>query len=300
MTTPPDSVSTTSLTMSYEGEEFTDSSILASDLAEVIRSSERLLERSNFITNGSNAALTLRVMSRPPSSFDFDLLVEVTNSALRLVPPAVRGAGYLRRLLVGDQDTLGLFGAFRSSRGHRPSNLDSDSGAIVLQDGSRRLDIYPEALDLLRDRDIHLSLHGLSAPLHGSRDNSLAIRDGTNELFTMAGSDIDTLEVQELGDVNLQEVDIPSQNLTVVAPNLRNRGARWQLSDGYRTNWYAILDEEFLQRVEETTIRFGTGDTLDCHVRIAEYTREDGSKKILHTILYVRSIRERGRQQQLF
>jgi hypothetical protein len=64
-------------------------------------------------------------------------------------------------------------------------------------------------------------------------------------------------------------------------------GNKWRLNDGERTEWYDVLDEAFLSRVQDGRESFRSGDTLISRVRLEQWRDADGELRQNRTIMQV-------------
>ena len=154
------------------------------------------------------------------------------------------------------------------------------------------------AFELLNDSQVRQALHGICKPLERDGFSKIAIKDELGELVSLEPDDVDFSEGPDNQNEDVNVIDIPRQNLTVVAPNLDEPHAKWRLgSGGHSTHWYAILDEEFLDRVSQRIEKFGSGDVLVARVRIRQRVSPD--RKIASEYEILRVIEHNGGEEQL-
>ena len=211
----------------------------------------------------------------------------------------VSSAANLKQLLVGNPNVLGVFGAFKRLRGRpfRISDNDQDidsQDAITLEAKELKISIPVNVFNVFTDPIIQRSLHGILTPLKNQNMDEIVIRDGDGEEISLKSEDFDALEDYEEETSNT--IDIPNQNLSVSAPSLDKPHNKWRLHDGQTTHWYSVLDENFIRRVENNEIRFGTGDVLTCHVRIIQRISNSNTITARYEIIEVIAHRENERQ----
>ncbi len=262
-------------TMSYLGESVEDNTMDVIQLADALHSAQRLHHRANAIVNGNTAVASLRIRATSPGSFEVELLLYVAAALNVLSPNLVTTAVNLKELLTGDRNIIGVIGAFKHLRGRPHKVVDQSPDAVWLEAKDLRLNVPVRVFEILRDPRVRRALHGLVAPLRAPGMNRFDIRDEHGDLVSIGSSDIDPPRDDESQDATENVIEIPRQNLTVVAPNLDDPHAKWRLGNGQTISWYSILDKHFLQKVIDGDERFGTGDVLVCSVKITQELSKD-------------------------
>ncbi len=300
--TLPIQITQSSWTVSYEGENFEDGSIGALELADALRALQSLVVRCNALTNDPETPPVLRIRAQPPASFEFLSELNVYTAAVPLIADVRLTADALRAVIFGARGTLGVLGLIAALRGRMASDIERQGDSIIIEETAeyRRAVVPSQIFNLAADRDVRISAAGLFAPLRGSANNSLVIRDDSDDVFSMNGSDIDAFEYGRIGADEDNDTDLPAQSLRISAVNLANRNARWRLSDGKRTDSYYIRDEEFLDRVMDGEERFGKGDILICRVLQTEYTRRNGQLSTRYNVIRVLEHQQPPIQEPLF
>lgn len=300
--TTRDGISQTSWTMSYEGESFEDGSIGALELADALRALQSLVVRCNALTNDPETPPLLRIRTQPPASFEFLSDLSVYTAAAPLIADVRLTADALRAVIFGARGALGVLGLIAALRGRIASNTERQGDSIIVEETAdyKRTIVPLRTFELADDRDVRVYAAGVFAPLRGNGNNRLVIRDGSDDLFSMSGNDIDTFEYNDVGTNGDRDMELPVQSLRVVAVNLVNRNARWRFSDGDRTDYYYIRDEEFLDRVMNGEERFGKGDILICRVVQTQYTRSNGQVAARYNVIRVLEHQQPAVQAPLF
>ncbi|MDE2684333.1 MAG: hypothetical protein OXI54_09305 [Chloroflexota bacterium] len=269
---------TTTWTLVYDRQGQDMVSIDAEDLADTLQALRQIVQRSNQIVNGAASDASLRVLATRPGSFDLVCQMSVMFAGA-MVPmasqygPAVMA---LKTLLFGGSDVEGIFNIFKYRRGHpiRPQNITADVVNIV--EGDVNYNITVDEQSILQDVIIQTGMRDMVRPMQRGDVDVMSFRDDDREMVTFHHDDFDWRVMETVASEEFNTINIDSQRLRVVAPNLGNPYAKWRLSDGSTTNWYSILDESFLKRVTDGEERFGTGDTLECRVRIVQSVDDMG------------------------
>lgn len=277
MNAPDSIITTTRLTVSYEGEGVVDNTIAVDALVPALSALDRLFLRSNGIINGAGTQASLRLSALRAGSFEVELLLLVSYASNVLAGPFITPAANLMQLVVGSTQGLGAIGVFKRLRGRTPTVVERNPDFVTieadqLRTGSVeargiRLNIPVSTAEVAEDSVAWRIMHDVFAPLQSPEINKMTFREENAELVSLESGDVDRLEetsAQDQPDVS----EISTRNLTVVSPNFENSYAKWSLKDGQTTNWYSIADESFLQRVSEGQERFGADDILVCRVKI--------------------------------
>ena len=292
-------------TVSYHFDESTDNSIDVSDLTPTLLGMQRVCLQANEIMNGDAAIASLRIRATAAGSFDVDLVLFVTNVAVNVLTSSyVTSAANLKQILMGDPSVLGVLGSFKRLRGRQfkvSDNEDddvSDENAVTIEAKELKIKIPTEVFRVLEDSGVQRTLHSMLTPLKGHSVERITIRDEGSELLSFTSDDFDEIETSE--DEIGKPIEIPSQDLILSAPSLLNPNSKWRLHDGQTTHWYSVLDSNFIQRVTDGKIRFGTGDILTCHVRIIQKLSSYNTLVSEYEIVKVISHRQNERQMPLF
>ena len=289
--------STATLSLSYEGEDVADNTIDVLELSDSLQAIHSLFIRSNQIINGRNAEASLRIQATPPGSFDISLLLLVTAYGVNLLPgDFFTAAANLKQLLTGNANLLGVFGAFKRLRGRPFHTTEQAQDTVTVTARDLQVSIPLKVFEIFQDSSVQRALHAIARPLRSDGINRIAIKDETGELISLDPDDVDFPEDYDSEEVIDNVIDIPKQNLTVVAPNLDDVYAKWRLNNGQTTNWYSIRDDLFLDRASQGDVKFGTGDILACSVRINQAI--SGVNKITNDYQVTRVIAHHGREVQ--
>ncbi len=280
MNAPDSTITTTRLTVSYEGEGVSDNTIAVNALVPALSALDRLFLRSNGILNGVGAETSLRISAVHAGSFEIELLLFVSHASNVLSGPFITSAANLMQVVIGSAQALGAVGAFKQFRGRSPTVVERNPDFVVLESGQLRtgsfeardirLSIPVRAAEIAEDSVAWRIMHDVFTPLQSPEINKMVFREENAELVSFETGDLD--QIEELADQKRPDgvIEIPRQDLTVVSPNFEKPSAKWRLNDGRTTNWYSIADKSFLQKVSEGQERFGADDILVCRVEITQ------------------------------
>ena len=273
MVQPANVLATTSnWTVVYDRDNSEANSIDAAELASSLLAMQQLCIRSNRVLNGDMATAELRVVTTERGSVEvyLELSVVLAGGAHVLPGGFVVASDYLKAILFGNRVINGIVGIFKLLRGRRYTANEINADTVNIIEGDLNINITMGEHSVLQDVGVRGNLQSVVNPLKDRNFDSITFRDENNELIKLEHDDFDWSAFDEIEDERTDTLDIPSQRLRVTAPNLENRGAKWQLNDGRVTRWYSIDDGAFLQRVIDGEERFGKGDILICDVQVME------------------------------
>ena len=299
MNQPGSAETSSAFTLSYDGQGIVDNSMDAIDFTGSIQAMHTLLVRSNQILNGKYATASLRIKVPGSGSVDANLLLFVSVSAVNFLSgDFITSAANLRQLLTGSPGLRGVIEAFKHLKGRPIDSSEQMNDVIRVSAKELRIDIPAKAFELFQDSLVRQALYGVYRPLAGNGIDKITIKDETGDLVSLDPTDVDFAEDSVSQNTDENVIDIPRQALTLVAPNLDDPHAKWRLSTGGRiSNWYSIVDEDFLARVIGRDERFGSGDVLVANVRI--HQKVSAERKISSEYTIVRVIDHHGREEQM-
>ena len=199
----------------------------------------------------------------------------------------VVAAEALKSILIGNKIIPGVVGIYKFLKGRRRSINEINASTVNIIDGDMNINITAGERSVIQDIGVRGNLRTIIEPLQQGSFDRIVFKDDDGEMIELVHDDFDWSSVDEPPDEHSSFIDIPSQRLRVTAPNLENRNAKWRLNDGQNTQWYAINDDIFWQRVINGEERFGTRDILICDVRIIQTASDDNRVKNDYQIMRV-------------
>lgn len=276
--------------ITYDGPALASHEMDARELAPALLAVGSLLESATWALHGDRVKPRVKVRgSFRTGSFgiDFTLATDwiVTIRDLFASEGASATANGLEILgalgFVWWAGKRSLLTVLRWLHGRRVRHLEAtDTGAILSVDGET-LEIEREVMLLLGNERVLQSLEAVTAPLE---------RDGIDVLAT--GSD-DTITETIRKEERAWFAPLPTESGQLFSNRIRSalyiesptfkEGKKWRFSDGQASFSAEIADEEFLERVESGSARFGKGDILIVDIRIVQ-TRSGGKFRTERTI----------------
>jgi hypothetical protein len=272
------------------------------DLAPALLAVGNLIESTNRVVNGDNAAARVQVRNVAPGSFSIGLDVSVTYlqtiKDMLAGPEATAAANLIAILTVGATAGVGVVKFLKWLKGKNPSAIKrKESGLVEVQFDGTTIEVDEIVARVAIDVGVRLAFERVVAePLS---------RDGIDSV--------------ELGPVEHPERIEKSEGYFFLAPPDREvgtyeyrfrapfsiislsfkEGNKWRLHDGKTALNVTVVDEAFLGRVDRNEVAFSKGDILICDVRVL--TRQD--QKGLKADYFIERViehRRPGQQPSLF
>ena len=300
MNSADDTNTTAAFSLTYVGQDVDDNSMDAQDLITSVQSMHALMLRSNQLVNGKQATCSLRIKATSAGSFEIAFLLSLAAYGTQLLSEEfAMEAPNLKQLLFGGRSAVGgVVEAFKRLRGREIESNTRLNDTIRIKAKELEVDVPVRTFEVLQDSSVQHLLQSVYSPLQRGGIDTIAIRDETGDLVSLDSSDVDFEQASIVQQEEENVIDIPRQNLTLVAPNLEDPGAKWRLSPGnHNTHWYSILDQGFLNDVIQGRTRFGSGDVLITQVRIKQKISTDN--KITSEYEIVRVLEHHGPEEQM-
>ena len=175
------------------------------------------------------------------------------------------------------------------SKGDEFISESSGNGTVLLTRETEtervHLEIPVDADILWNNKQIRRDILGTVTPLSGGVD-AITVADTMGDSVSIETSDFGYFNVPELPP----EKDRVEERayLNVVAPAFeRGQGWRMRRREKAASEWYYVMDVEFLNDVDNGALRFGKYDVLECSVSTIETSNEDGTTSSRREIVKV-------------
>jgi hypothetical protein len=268
------------------------------DLAPALLAVGNLVEATNRLVNGENAAAKVQVKTVGAGSFAIGLDVSVALiQTVRdiLAGPEATAAANIITILTG---TAGAIGLIKWLKGRRPAAIKrKEGGRVEVEVDGQTIEVDELVARVSVDVGVRLALERVIAePL--SKDGIVAVSLGPK-------SNPERIEKPE-GYSFLAPPDRESgvyeyryrAPFSIVSLSFKE-GNKWRLNDGKTTLNVTVVDTAYLERVDRNEVAFSKGDILICDVRVV--TRED--QRGLKAEFFIERVLEHrppGRQVSLF
>ncbi|MGH2940632.1 MAG: hypothetical protein ACRDPE_21205 [Solirubrobacterales bacterium] len=194
----------------------------------------------------------------------------------------------LKELIIGDSMNISLFGLLKWLKG-RPvvERAPAEPGMIRLKtpDGAS-IEVPSDVATLEKSVRIRRRVHKVVEPLNRPDVDRLEFQSDEEVTVSIGEGEVSSFAVPEGFDKTLLDEEI-ELILEVVSPTFKDDN-KWRLSDGERTFWAQIQDEEFWHGIDRGE-EFGKGHRLRCRVQIVQSEQKDGRLHTDRTVIKVLS-----------
>lgn len=239
------------------------------DLAPAMIAVNDLLSNANKALNGDKADLNLKVnASFRAGSFGMELhtvvhfLSQIRDMFASDNASAISNAWTILEI-VGFVGSAGLIGLIRFLKGKKPTKIIDEDGRLkVYLNETEYYETDGKVVKLYKNRTIVSDLNKMLEPLE---------KDGIDSFFvsrTGDKKDADlAIDESELTYFEYQEIENDlSENITETFVQIEaavfKDNNKWKFDNGGSPINAAILDEEFLRKIDSGELRFGKGDLL--------------------------------------
>ena len=275
-------------TVSYEGDALSEYRMPVRDLAPALLALGQAFDRSNALLNGDGAGVTLQIRATSQGSFEISLVLEqlFKQTAAFFSDEFISSAAKIKDLLIGGDGSEGLLGLTKRLKGRQPKEVSRDDKNITLEIDGLKLTIPGKVIDLLEDKAVRQQIAAVIRPVTKRGIDRVVFKKGQQTLETVEKEDVQYFKQDGNSDAITTETVIPSQRLKIASVTFGKVG-KWKLSDGEKTRWYSIEDEDFLEGVTGGDRRFGSGDFLTCEILMTQSLAANGDLKLEYAITHV-------------
>jgi len=288
--------------ITYDGEALREHRMDVRELAPALLAMGDLCEAAGIAIYGRNTRASVSVKaSFKTGSFGIDLELAhgFANQVLDFLSGREASAFANAAAIVSaiGFSGKGLIGFLKKLKGRPISRIEpTQDRAIVTLDDGEQIEIERAVLELLRDMSVRENLEKVIAPIE--RDGIDTVAFGTDDSI---GNTVLREEALWFAVPAPQEVllfdNVRQQAFSIVSLAFKEDN-KWRLYDGAATIHAAIVDAEFLSRVDQSLEFFAKGDILICEVRVMQWQTADGARTE-YTVTRVLEHRQAARQVPL-
>jgi len=290
----------TNFSMLYDGEDITEGTIDARDLAPALIALADIVDEAAPVVFGAAPKLTVRIRS----GFDhgsFEVHLELATLYSKFVglfsgPDAQAWSSFLQ--ITGIAGAFGLLQLVKKSKGQKPTSvtIERTEKVTIKFEGEDPDTVDRRVFALFKNFRVRKAVEQLIQPLMHEGVDIFKIRRRGRETFSVTREEAPYLIAPT--DLEGETNSICETRLAIVSPSFQP-GNKWRVSDGSRTIFVSIADEEFMKDVQEGTEAFRKGDVLYVSLRTTQWL-ENGQLKADYSIVKVHRHESAPRQQNLF
>ncbi|MBV1706677.1 MAG: hypothetical protein KGQ37_05670 [Hyphomicrobiales bacterium] len=266
------------LSLRYEGAAVDSGVMDVRDLAPALLAVGNLIEATHRVVHGENTSAKVQVRAVGKGSFyiGFDVSVAFLQGVRDLMAgPDGTSAANIINILVGSGVVGGgALKLIKWLKGRRPSAIQRKApGRVVVEIDGASIEVDEVVARVAIDVSVRLALSRVVAePLS---------KDGIDSVTL--GSTLDPERIEKADGYSFLE--LPDREagayeyryrapFSIVSLSFKS-GNKWRLNDGRATLNVTVLDESYLQRIDNNEVSFAKSDILICDVRVD--VREDSS-----------------------
>jgi len=249
------------------------------DLAPALLALGDLFADAGALVNPAGRPVALNIRATQEGSFVVQLILESPwEEAIDLLSADPLSAILnLKELIIGTGGLIWLIGHLWGRRVTREEELPEPGQIRLTLDDGTVLEVSAEVLGLYGNLEVRKKTREVLEPLAREGVEVVEFHDDDHTSVRVMAGDLAAYDVPEVDEVALGD-DVSLMVVSIAAVAFVE-GNKWRLSDGERTFYAAMLDEDFLGRVDRGVAAFRKGDMLRCRIRIRQSQRAEG----LHT-----------------
>jgi hypothetical protein len=267
--------------LTFEGPALEDGSMAVADLAPALLALGEIFHEANAVLDPARPPVSLEIRAFSPGSFEILLslgqLQGISQELIQLLSGHDTTAlSNLITLITAPG--VGLFAVIMYIRRHNPikrENPEPGTTRFVAPDGTF-IDV-PTAVATLAERvTIRRNAQKVVVPLTRPGVERMRFESADKEPMEVEASEADAYDVRPVEAQTVTD-QVTEMALTVVVLSF-TKGRRWRFNDGRGTFPAAMLDENFIRRIENNEESFRRGDLIRCRVHFTQVQTETGVK----------------------
>lgn len=276
----------------YDGSALDTHVMDVRDLAPAMLAINDLLTNANKEINGDKLKVELKVKANfKQGSFGIEFIEHlhwVSQVKHLLLSDAVTAAANASGLI----GLIGLFGGgvialYKKLKGEPPLKIEENlNGAKVFYSETEYMEVSKEVLRLYRNKTIASDLKKMLEPLDKDGIDSFYVvkdDDKENVALFISSDEVPYFKFQDTEDDLGENISISYLQIDSLTFREKNK---WKFAYGDTTISASILDDLFLQNIDNGEIRFGKGDLLKVKLRTSQKFSH-GKLKIDYEIIEV-------------
>ncbi len=281
----------------YDGKALENHEINPRDLSIALIAINDLFENADRVVNQNKTKAEIKVKASFETGcfkINFSSYQSILEQAKDLFSSnevnAIVNAGGLLGIIFCS--TKGLIALIKFLKGKRPNKIieNEDKTFSIWKDGKSVI-FEQKVIELYKDYKLRKSFEDLISPLNktGIEDFVVKENDKTDFLCHVRKDEKDWFlcpdsKEEEVGEPKVFETYISIINLSF------KEGNKWFVNDGNESFYITVEDEIFLQKIDDSIIKFSKGDILKVKIRKVQFYNFD--KKSLRSEYFVEQVLE--------
>lgn len=284
LTTKSERLAETSFAVQYEGSALTDGRMPVRDLAPALLALGEVFTEASLQLHPKGEPVSLEIQATTEGSFVVDLILHGSDLvwdqySTIAASDAATAIVLLKELIVGGSADPSLFGLIRWLKNRRiEEQVPTEPGHVRLTTAEGdSIEVPVEVAALHKNIRVRRRVQKVVEPLRRNGVESLAFKDDSETVIELGEADIPAYELPETPETELIDDEIELY-LEIVSASFKDDN-KWRLSDGEKTFWAQIFDDDFWHTVDMGE-SFSKGDRLHCRVQLLQSLDDEGR---LHT-----------------
>jgi hypothetical protein len=284
----------------YDGPALATHEMPVRDLTPALMALADLLEQSSSVLNGNQVKVQVNVKGTFKTGcfqIDFTALSSIATDVFNFISSdKIEGARTLIAL-------LGLGGVLSKAEkkfnlislikyiGKRhikkviPINGSATKSLVILDD--EQLEVENRVIKLYKDFATRTKLEEIVKPLEREGIDSVGFKSPSDSTFIMiTKEERDLFEAPKLDEELINSV-ISRRVIVIDNIPIRQTANKWKFSDGDKPFFANIVDADFIQKVNERNVLFGTNDFIEVDLEMRQFKTKSGELRNEYTVLKV-------------
>jgi hypothetical protein len=173
---------------------------------------------------------------------------------------------------------MGVLQLIKRAKGRKPAvvSIERTERVTISFDGADRIEIPKEVWTLFNNSGVRRSIESVIKPLKREGIESLELQKNNKPILVVKKDEAADFDAPNEGPEETV-IENPQAILVVLSPSF-TKGNKWRVSDGSRSIWVTIADDEFLAAVHSGREAFRKGDILHVSLETRQWFEENELK----------------------